>query len=144
MTAREYLSETFKLRSRMIALKRREEELRTEAEGLRAIVYEKDKVQTSVMNKFDAIMADLVEVQLQYGRAMQECMKGIAVREKQIATLPAWQAEVLRLRYLEDIGGRQLTWGQIIKRVPYSRKQVFRLHSEALKEFERLFKDDTK
>ena len=142
MTAKEYLNEIHKYRSRMLSLKRREEELRTAAEGLRAIVYDKDKVQTSVTNRFDSIMADLVEVQLEYGKAVEECMRGIAIREKQIAALPAKQAEVLRLRYIEDDHGRQLTWRQVALRMHYSEKSVRRIHGEALESMGEWVQDD--
>ena len=118
MTGRQYLSQAHKRRARLINLKRREEEIRTEAEGLRAIVYDKDKVQTSVTNKFDNIMAELVEVQMQYANAIEECMRGIAVREKQIAEMPVQYAEILRLRYIEtDEAGMPLSYTEISRRL---------------------------
>lgn len=138
MSAREYLSETFRMRSRMIALKRREEELRTEAEGLRAIVYDKDKVQTSVTNKFDAIMADLISVQLEYGSALEECMREIAIREKRISFLPMPYADVLRRTYLED--DRWPTLKVVAKRIGYSYDRTKHLHREALAIFDTRYK----
>ena len=141
MTAKQYLMEVHKLRRRITSLELQQEELRTKAEGLRAIVYDKDKVQTSVQNRFDTIMTELVTVQAEYAKSIAECYAAIAVREKKIAALtqPRY-VDVLRMRYIEQDKGRQLTLSQIARQMGYSFDRTAHLHREALEQFRKKYK----
>lgn len=140
MTAKQYLMEVHKLRRRIASLELQQEELRTKAEGLKAIVYDRDKVQTSVANRFDSIMTELVTVQEEYARTIAECYAAIAMREKKISALSQQgYIDVLRLRYIEQDKGRQLTLAQIAKRMGYSFDRARHLHGEALREYGRRY-----
>ena len=136
MTAKQYLGEIHALRRRARGLKLREEELRTAAEGLRAIVYDKDKVQTSVVNRFDGIMAELMEVQTKYAKEIRMCMKMIQIREDQIAGLENERhRDILRMRYIEEVGGRQMTVDEIRKELCITYTHASHLHADALRAF---------
>lgn len=138
MTAKQYLMEVHKLRRRIASLELQQEELRTKAEGLKAIVYNRDKVQTSVSNRFDSIMTELVTVQEEYARTIAKCYAAIAMREKKISALQPRYAEVLTWRYIKhDKHGRQLTIRQIAKEMKYSYDRVKHLHTTALNVFEK-------
>ena len=151
MTAKQYLMEVHKLRRRISSLELQQEELRTKAEGLKAIVYDKDKVQTSVANRFDTIMTELVTVQEEYARTIAECYAAIAMREKKISALQPRYAEVLMWRYVKqhEKDGRMYYFREIAKKMNYSEVQIKRVHSQALAAFEsrwmrrRKRKDDT-
>ena len=60
MTAREYLNQVHTMRSRLESLMQSEYRLRKDTAGLKGIDYDKDRVQTSVTNKFDDMMAELI------------------------------------------------------------------------------------
>lgn len=140
MTAKQYLGEIHALRRRARGLKLREEELRTAAEGLRAIVYDKDKVQTSVVNRFDGIMAELLEIQSKYIKDMAMIRKTIQIREDQIASMEnVRHQEILTARYIEEIDGRQLTVRECGIRIGIKYDRARHLHGEALRAFEKKF-----
>lgn len=140
MTAKQYLGQIHRLRRRIRNLELEQERLRTQAEGLKAIVYKRDRVQTSVKNRFDSIMADLVEAEDEYAMTIKLCAKKVKIREDQIAQMEDDRYEaILRLRYIEEVDGRQLTINEIRKKMAISYDRARHLHGEALSAFDRKF-----
>lgn len=142
MTAKQYLSEVIKLKKKAQSLAQKEEDLRTKAEGLRAIAYDKDKVQVSTSDRMPEVIAEMVEVQAEIGETIAECYRQIKEREDRIGALKSIrQIEVLRWRYLEDKEGRQYTFEEIAEKMHVSdRTVVFRMHKRAIKAFEAKWK----
>lgn len=136
MTAKEYLLEIRKQRRVLHSLEQRAEELRTQAEGVKAITYDRDKVQTSPENMMEKIMPALVEVEEEYARQIFFYHTEMQKRIKQIAALRADYAEILRLRYVEG-NGRPLKLEEIALRMGMSWPRVKHLHGEALEAFRR-------
>lgn len=137
MTAKEYLSKVIKLRRKIDSLTRKEEELRAKAEGMKAIVYDKDKVQTSAVDRMPDVITELVETQIQIAEAISECYRYIARCEDMISAIHSIkQAEVLRWRYLEDNNGRQYYFSEIADKMDIRDvRSVIKLHKRALKSF---------
>ena len=137
MTAKEYLSQVIKLKKKAESLTRKEEELRSRAEGLKAIVYDKDKVQVSAIDQMPDAIAELIETQVKLATTIAACYQYIARCEEMIGQLHSVkQAEVLRWRYIEDNNGRQYYFSEIAEIMHYTdTKQVIKLHKRALKAF---------
>ena len=142
MTAKQYLEQVGVIRERIMDLNRREEEIRTIAEGLKAIVYDKDHVQVSPQNKMEEVVVELLEVQQKCVINVARLHKEIEAREEQISTLKPAHAKILRLRYLKyDKHGRPLGFHAIANRTGYSLDRAKHIHGEALQAFEDKYKD---
>lgn len=139
MTAKQYLSQVHAKRKRAMCLKLAEEDVRTRAEGLRAIVYDKDKVQVSASNKLEELMSDIVDAQEKYAECIESLYRDILQIEQQISELPVQYAEMLRLRYIDFSKGRQLTLSEIAKRMVISYSWARRLHGIALQAFDKRY-----
>ena len=137
MTAKQYLSEVIKLKRKAQSLTQKEEDLRTKAEGLKAIVYDKDKVQVSSSDRMPGVIAEMVEVQAEIGETIAECYRQIKEREDKISALKSIrQIEVLRWRYLEDKDGRQYYFSEIADEMQVAdTSAVIKLHKRAIKSF---------
>lgn len=142
MTAKQYLGEVIKLKKKAKSLEQKEEELRAKAEGLRAITYDKDKVQTSAADRMPEVVAEMVEVQTEIGETVAECYRQIKEREDRISELKSIrQIEVLRWRYLEDKNGRQYYFSEIAEKMHISdTSAVIKLHKRAVASFENKWK----
>ena len=142
MTAKEYLSQVIKLKKMAESLTRKEEDLRTRAEGLKAIVYDKDKVQVSAVGQMPDAVAELVETQIKLATTIASCYQYIARCEDMISQIHSVkQAEVLRWRYIEDNNGRQYYFSEIAELMDVAdTATVFKLHKRALKSFARKWK----
>lgn len=136
MTAKEYLSEIQKMRRLLHSLEIRAEELRTQAEGMKAITYDRDKVQVSPASRMEDLVVRLVEVEEEYGRQIVRYHTEMQKRIKQIAALRSDYAEILRLRYVEG-NGHPLRLEEIALRMHLSWPRVKHLHGEALEAFRR-------
>ena len=139
MTAKEYLSQVIKLKKKAESLTRKEEELRSRAEGLKAIVYDKDKVQVSAIDKMPDAIAELIETQVKLATTIAACYQYIARCEEMIGQLHSVkQAEVLRWRYIEDNAGRQYYFSEIAEKMDIQdTSTVIKLHKRALKSFQK-------
>lgn len=148
MTAKEYLLEIRKHKRILDSLDRKAEDLRTQAEGLKAIVYDKDRVQVSPSNQLEKIMPALIEAQNAYAKQLWRYNMLVLKRTQQIANMEREDyAEVLRLRYLETgTDGHKLTWEEIATMTHRSSDWVRHMHGDALQAFEKQYhigKDDT-
>lgn len=141
MTAKEYLQKIQKYRQIMEAYSDRIEELYNEAAGLKAIVYDKDRVQVSVTNQMEEIFAQIdAEVQ-KYIKARMRYEREVRKRIDQIAGLSKPEyVEILTLRYIEtDENGRPLALERIACIMHMSFYRVAHLHGEALEAFRRKY-----
>ena len=139
MTAKEYLSQVIKLKKKAESLTRKEEELRSRAEGLKAIVYDKDKVQVSAIDQMPDAIAELIETQVKLATTIAACYQYIARCEEMIGQLHSVkQAEVLRWRYIEDNAGRQYYFSEIAEKMDIQdTSTVIKLHKRELKSFQK-------
>ena len=118
------------------ALEEQIEVLRTQAEGVRAILYDKDRVQTSPRNRLEEVMPKLIELEVRYQEAIIECRVELARRVSLIDSIEdPLRAKVLRMRYCEDA-----TWTEIATASGKSTRHVQREHGEALREFSDILK----
>lgn len=143
MTAKEYLLEIQKFKRTADALGEKAEALRTEMEGLKAITYDRDRVQVSPTNRVEELMPRLVELEEKYGEALYCYHERILASTEIINSLQSkLQARLLILRYFED-----RSWEQITKELnpdrdkPYAYEHVIRLHGKALVNFSKKFRN---
>lgn len=141
MTAKEYLMEIQRCKRAMETLGQKAEQLRTEMEGLKAITYDKDRVQVSPSNRMEELIPRLIEAEERYGEAIYNYHTAILVRVQQIADMGRNDySEILRLRYVEtNKQGQRLTLEEIAVRTHRSFDRVAHLHGEALEAFRRKY-----
>ena len=137
MTAKEYLLQLDTLRDEIESTNLALEKIFTEASGIKAITYDKDKVQVSPSNHAENFMVRLAELGDEYAR-MQMSYK--LERDKRIAMingLPKKEhRKVLRKRYVDG-----KTFEEIAVALHYTYRHVTRLHGYALQEFSAKYKD---
>ena len=141
MTAKEYLTGIRKQRLHCRMLAERIEELNNQAQGLKAITYDKDRVQVSPTNKMEDLVLKMDEISGKFSKSIDRYYKSVEKATKQISDLPKeTHREILMLRYMkDDENGRQMTFEQIACIMHKSYEWVCHLHGHALKEFERMF-----
>ena len=146
MTAKQYLSRVHHLRRQCESLERKILILRTKAEGLRAITYDKDKVQVSPTNTIEEAVVELSNLEDRYRHLIVAYSEAISTRIDQIQSLPdPRHAEVLMLRYIEEepnAPGGRMTFDDIAEEMHYTKRQVLRLHGKALTAFEKRYAED--
>ena len=102
MTAKEYLSKIQTYRRAVQTYADRIEELYHDASGLKAIVYNKDRVQVSPENKLEKIFEKIDREAEKYAKARVRYEVEVQKRVDQIAGLDRPEhCEILRLRYVE-------------------------------------------
>lgn len=145
MTAKEYLNKIQTYRKAIESYRDKIEELYVEASGVKAIVYDKDRVQTSTVNRFEEIMVKVDIEAAKMARAILKYQAAVQIRTEQIAGMDrADHAEILRLRYVElDDFGRQMSLEQISCIMHLSYFRVRHLHGEALAAFNKKYKVST-
>jgi len=142
MTAKEYLNKIQIYWRIMRSYSDRINELYHEASGLRAIVYDKDRVQTSPENKLEKLFEQIDAEAQKYIKARMRYEAEVQKRTQQIAQLDRPEyVEILRLRYVElDPDGTQKSLEQIACSMHLSFWRTAHLHGEALAAFDRRFK----
>ena len=137
MTAKEYLQQLDTLRDEIESTNLALEKIFTEAQGIKAIVYDKDKVQVSPDNHSENFMIKLAELGEDYAR-MQ--MRFKLERDKRIAMINSLanpiHVRILRKRYIDG-----KTFEEIAVALHYTYRHVTRLHGSALQEFTTKYKD---
>lgn len=147
MTAKEYLSKIQTYKHIMDAYAMRIEELYSDAAGVKAIVYDKDRVQVSPENKFEAIMAQIdteaekwAKARLRYERETQKRIDQIAGMDR-----PEY-AQLLHMRYVDGMNLLQITLA--IKDADggqrYSYDHIKHMHGWALSAFQKKYLNHTK
>lgn len=141
MTAKEYLNGIRRKRLHCLSLRERLSEIETQMSGLKAIVYDKDRVQASPSNKMEELFVKYDEITEKFMRSAIKYQKAVEKTERQINDMPKeTHREILTLRYLkDDAHGRQMTFEQIACTMHKSYEWVCHLHGHALKEFERMY-----
>ena len=136
MTAKEYLSKIQTYKQIMQTYAGRIEELYHEASGLKAIVYDKDRVQVSPEQKMEKVFAQIDTEAAKYVRARLRYEREVRKRIDQIAAIGGAYAELLTLRYID---GKR--WEEIACMMHYSFRHVTRLHGQALAAFAARYHD---
>lgn len=137
MTAKEYLLQLDTLRDEIESTNLALEKIFTEASGIKAITYDKDRVQVSPSNHAENFMVRLAELGDEYAR-MQMSYK--LERDKRIAMINGLSnpihVRILRKRYIDG-----KTFEEIAVALHYTYRHVTRLHGSALQEFSAKYKD---
>lgn len=141
MTAKEYLSKIQTYKRIMQSYSERIEELYQEASGMKAIVYDRDRVQVSPENRLEKIFAQIDAEAEKYAKARVRYEKEVRKRTEQIAGMErAEYAEILRLRYVElENDGQAKTLEQIACLMHLSFWRTAHMHGEALEAFRRKY-----
>lgn len=140
MTAKEYLLKIQGYKRIMQSYADRIEELYHDASGLKAIVYDKDRVQTSPEDHMEQIFMRIDAEAEKYVKARARYEREVRKRVEQIAGLGGDYAEILRLRYIDtDKDGRQTSLEAIACMMHLSYWRVAHLHGEALEAFHRRY-----
>ena len=141
MTAKEYLSKIQTYRRTMQSYTDRIEELYHEAAGLKAIVYDKERVQVSPENRLEKIFTQIDAEAEKYAKARSRYEKEVRKRTEQIAGMDnADYAEILRLRYMElDKHGTPWTLEEVACIMHLSYWRTAHLHGEALEAFRKKY-----
>lgn len=142
MTAKEYLGKIQIYRRAIMSTQLRIEELEHQASGLKAITYDRDRVQVSPENRMEELM---IKIDAQAGKMARQIIKyqtELQKRERQIMAMDnPDHAEILRLRYLETDGsGRPMSLEEIACYMHLSFYRTAHLHGEALSAFDRRYK----
>ena len=137
MTAKEYLQQLDTLRDEIESTNLALEKIFTEASGIKAITYDKDRVQVSPSNHAENFMVKLAELGDEYAQ-MQ--MKYKLEHDKRIAMINGLSnpihVRILRKRYIDG-----KTFEEIAVALHYTYRHVTRLHGSALQEFSAKYKD---
>lgn len=138
MTAKEYLNEVNNYRRIIRSIELQIEEARHQATQIRAIVYDKDRVQTSPSaSAMDQFIMRLDELGDRYVTNLIQYRAEIDKRSKMINALPnPTHAQILRLRYING-----LKWKSICVEMGYTFRHTTKLHGYALQAFAEQFKD---
>ena len=142
MTAKEYLSKIRLYKWRAESLQKKCEELRVQAEGLKAITYDRDRVQTSPENRLEHTMLKLVDLENKYAAAIAKSHAAVQIRAQQIQKMdnPLY-AEVLALRYVDGLSINQVAVEVQIRHPEktYRDDYIRHVHGWALQAFEKQY-----
>lgn len=137
MTAKEYLQQLQKYKRTAQLYAERIEELYHEATGIKAIVYDKDRVQVSPEDRMEKIFMRIDSEAEKYAKARARYDREVRKRVEMIASLEnPVHVELLTLRYVDG-----LKWEEIACAMGYTFRHTTRLHGDALGAFGRMFKD---
>lgn len=141
MTAKEYLQTIRKYRRVAQSLAGDIEVIRNEIGGLKAVTYDKDRVQVSPSNRTEELIPKLIKTEEMYVAALIKYRTECAKRIQQIAELDnPDHVEILRLRYIEsDKDGHPLSWQTIADTMHWSYSKVTHMHGYALQAFARKY-----
>lgn len=142
MTAKEYLSKIQTYRRIMQSYADRIEELYHEASGLKAIVYDKDRVQVSPEQKMEKIFGQIDDIAEDYVKARRRYEVEVRKRTEQIAGMErAEYAELLRMRYVDGMNLLQITLAMKDKDggQRYSYDHIKHMHGWALSAFQKKY-----
>lgn len=135
MTAKEYLNHIKNCYQTMQALYDRLLETRTKIEGLKAITYDRERVQVSPSNKTEELIAQLVETEDQLSQEVREHFGEVVEATKRIYSLESErQVKVLEMRYIKG-----MRWQTIADEMEIEYRSVTRLHGKALRSFEKKY-----
>lgn len=135
MTAKEYLRQVNIMRAVLRSMELHIQELYHMADGLKAIRYDLDKVQTSADDRMSGIISEMLKDEEKYARLAKRYNTAVIERAKLIGRMDnPQQAEVLMLRYIDG-----KSWTEISDIMHYSTRHITRLHGRALLAFTRRY-----
>lgn len=135
MTAKEYLDHIKRCYQTMQALYDRLVEVRTKIEGLKAITYDRERVQVSPSNKTDELIAQLVDTEDKLSKEVREHFDEVVEATERIYSLDnERQIQVLEMRYIKG-----MRWQVIADELNIEYRSATRLHRKALRNFERKY-----
>lgn len=137
MTVKEYLSQVHESEKIIKYYEQKIEVLRVQAGGLRAITYDKDRVQVSPTDTLLESVAKLVDLEAEYGEEIIKHHQLILKITRQVNSLDnPDHIELLRLRYLTSFrGGQRMPFSVVARRMNRSIDRTIHLHGEALNAF---------
>lgn len=103
-------------------------ELETEVTTITTQLTHEPKGPRKLEDRQSELVIKIIEIQEEIHRQLQRAYDYMAKIEKAIEALPAREAYLIRLRYLE-----LKSWEEIAVEMKYSWRQVHRIHSDALK-----------
>lgn len=137
MTAKEYLNRIHGYKQNLDKLQESLEFLYAKASGIKAITYDKDRVQVSPENKFESYMVKIDAVAEKYAKMLFIYSETLTEGTERIMNMKnATYSKVLLLRYIDG-----LRWEEIACKMNYSFRHVTRLHGSALAAFGAQYKD---
>ena len=140
MTAKDYLMKIQIHKRTIESVQQKIETLYNEAAGIKAIVYDKDHVQTSPENRMEEIMIRIDAESQKWVRMRIRYEREVRKRVDQISKLGnADYSELLMLRYVDLDDGRQRSLEEIAYRMHKSYQRVRHMHGEALEAFRRKY-----
>ena len=135
MTAKEYLDHIKRCYQTMQALYDRLVEVRTKIEGLKAITYDRERVQVSPTNKTEELIAQLVDTEDKLSKEVREHFDEVVEATKRIYSLDnERQIQVLEMRYIKG-----MRWQVIADELNIEYRSATRMHKKALRNFERKY-----
>ena len=136
MKPKEYLLQAQKARNRYYRALEDIERIRTLAEGVKAIRYDKDNVQSSPdPDRFAEYMAKLDAAEAKLMKAADEYLTWYTTLREQIDSIePEIYSDILNLRYIQ-----MLPLWKIAEETGYTIRHVTRLHEYALAAFGRKY-----
>lgn len=138
MTAKEYLSETNNYRRILRSIELEIEEVRRQSEQIKAIRYDKDRVQSSPSGSaMDDYLIRLDELNGRYMTNVIKLRGEIDKRKRMINAMSnPTHAQILRLRYING-----LKWKSICVEMGYTFRHTTKMHGYALQAFTELYKE---
>lgn len=129
-TAEEYLRRIIPMRSELARLIDRREMMRVQAEGVGAITYDKDKVQSSPVNSFEARMVGMIEEAAALDRRIAYLKSETHHRISQIKSLGGIMGAILYCRYVSG-----MSYAASARYLRMTQAEAYRLHQVALRKF---------
>ena len=131
--ARDYLADIGRMKTELSALADQREALMTQAAGIGAIRYDKDKVQTSPANTFEASIVRALEKREAIDARIDYLRREIRKRTDQIRSIGGKTGAVLYCRYVDG-----LTWRAICRQLNLNYNVVMVLHNRGLRKLTKL------
>lgn len=133
MRAKQYLLEIGSYRRVCVSLNEQIEDLRNQIGGLRAIAYDKDRVQVSPANRMEELIPKLIKIEAELTDALVKYNTEVLKRTQEISELSnPMHVTVLTARYCN---GKK--WEEIAVETGYTFRHILRIHGDALQAFER-------
>lgn len=98
-----------------------------------AIQYDKEKVQTSVKNQYETLLAILADLTNEMEAKEAELLKLKDEIREWAGTLPKFEKAIIILRHCQF-----QSWNEISEQLGYSSRQIRRIHEEILWQLERI------
>lgn len=136
MRAKEYLGQIAACEKKEKLLKQQIEEMRAKAEGMRGISYDKLKIQASAVNRMEEDIAAIIDLTEDLHKLKHTLSQKKRAIINQIMMMPlSDDSQVLYLTHVKHYSLKKISF-----MIGYSYDHTRRIHSRALKNFERVYK----